>query len=73
MSNVLLCQGALAKNPYYVKEACIYLYSVEELCYFIYHYAYILDDTFVNNKLVSWMKDEINMEDLAAKVETLIG
>lgn len=72
MSNVLLCQGALAKNPYYVKEACISLYSIEELCYFIYHYAYILDDTFVNKKLVSWLRDEIDMGDVAAKVETLI-
>jgi len=73
MSNVLLCQGALAKNPYYVKEACLYLYSVEELCYFVYHYAYILDDSFVSEKLITWIDEELELEKLSNKVSSVCG
>lgn len=71
MSNVLLCQSALAKNPYYVKEACVHLYSVEELCYFVYHYAYILDDSFVSQKMADWLRAELGLEKLASKVEVI--
>lgn len=71
MSNVILCQGALAKNPYYVKEACIYLYSIEELCYFVYHYAYVLDDSFVTDKLTEWIGQELELENVAMKVASI--
>lgn len=73
MSNVLLCCGTLAKTPYYVKESCMNLYSVEELCYFVYHNAYILDDTFVSEKLVSWLQDEVELSQVAGKVASVKG
>ncbi len=73
MTNVLLCFGTIAKTPYYSKEACINLFSIEELCYFIYHNAYILDDEFVSDKLVSWIESETKLPELASKIESVSG
>ncbi len=49
------------------------LYSVEELCYFVYHNAYILDDSFVSEKLVLWLKDETDLEAVSVKVASVAG
>ena len=36
MENVILCNGRYAVNPYFLIEENLRLYSVEELCYFLY-------------------------------------
>jgi len=71
MGNVILCAGALVKNSYYVKEACIRLFSAEELCYYVYHYAYLLTDDFVSDKLVRWVREELKLEKTADKIESI--
>ena len=73
MSNVLLCMGELAVNPYFVKEACMHLYSIEELCYYVYNNAFLLDDNFVNEKLIEFIKTELNLEKLADQIEEIAG
>lgn len=73
MTNVILCIGAQATTPYYVKEACIHLYSIEELCYFLYNNAYILDDSFVNDKLTEWIATETQLEIVAEKITAVEG
>ena len=73
MTNVLLCHGTIATTPYYVKEACANLYSIEELCYFIYHNAYIVDDEFVSEKLTEWICIETGLGQLSQKVEAVRG
>ena len=47
MSNVIVCEGTLAKTPYFVSEDGINLYSIEELCYYLMTNAYLLDDSVV--------------------------
>ncbi len=72
MSNVLLCSGKLATNPYFVKEACMHLYSIEELCYYVFNNAFLLDDSFVNEKLVKWITEELELERLGAVVRSVM-
>ncbi len=73
MSNVLLCQGRYAENPYYVKDDCKNLYSIEELCYYLYHNAFLLDDGFVEKSLAEWMDSELELKELARKVAVISG
>ena len=65
--------GELAVNPYFVKEACMHLYSIEELCYYVYNNAFLLDDNFVNEKLIEFIKTELNLEKLADQIEEIAG
>lgn len=65
--------GDLAVNPYFVKEACMHLYSIEELCYYVYNNAFLLDDGFVNEKLITFIRSELNLEKLADHIEEIAG
>ena len=46
MSTVILCSGNYAKTPYYIAEEDLHLYSVEELCYYLYKNAFMLQEDF---------------------------
>ena len=69
MSNVLMCQVAYSKTPYMTKEACVNIYSIEELCYFIYNNVYLLDNSFVSDELISWIKDCVQLPKVAGAIE----
>lgn len=73
MSNVLLCQGAYSKIPYYISDDCRNIYSIEELCYYLYHYAYLLDDRFVTVSLGEWISDSLELVELGKEVTRLSG
>lgn len=73
MSNVIVCEGTLAKTPYFVSEDGINLFSIEELCYYLMTNAYILDDSFVEIHLAEWIANECSLESLGKEVGTLCG
>ncbi len=73
MSNVLVCVGAYAKTPYFITHDCCNIYSVEELCYYLYHNAYLLDDTFVTLELAEWLVTETELPQIAKEVRKLVG
>ena len=73
MNQVILCYGKYAKRPYYVAEECQSLYSIEELCYYIYHNAYLMEDSFLSVKLIQWIKEELELPELAEKISKFIG
>lgn len=73
MTNVILCCGTYARTAYYVMDDCLKLYSIEELCYYLYHNAYLLDDRFVTRELGAWIKDELGLSDLGESVTKLAG
>ena len=59
MSGYILWQGKRAKNPYYISNISTNIYSIEELCYYLYHNIYLLDETIINEQLLVWMKEEL--------------
>lgn len=73
MSNVILCLGKYATTPYFVTESCIHLFSIEELCFFVYNNAFLLDDSFVNDKLADWIENELELKNIADTLRTVIG
>lgn len=73
MSNVLLCRGTLTTTPYYIKEACVSIYSIEELCYFVYHNAYMLDDSFVCDSLAEWVAERLELVDVAKMITKVMN
>ena len=72
MNNVCLCIGNYAENPFYLKFSDVYIYSIEELCYYFMDKVHILDDSMVTVELVVWIKEECGLEELAQELEIYV-
>lgn len=68
----ILCQVKRAKVPYYIENISMNIYSIEELCYYMYHNIYLLDETIINEGLCFWLRDELNLRRLYQKLYTLL-
>ncbi|MCI6676631.1 MAG: hypothetical protein MSG78_07015 [Clostridiales bacterium] len=64
-----LLGGAVAKIPYVTKELNISIYTAEELCYYIYHNLTVLEDDFIQNDLVEFIRTQLSMPVLAERME----
>lgn len=68
MENVILCSGSYAKNPYSIENSGISIYSVEELCYFLYKHAFVLQEDFFTDELVQWIEEECELTEWAEQL-----
>lgn len=66
-----LLGGAVAEIPYITKELNIPLYTAEELCYYIYHNLTVLEDEFIQDDLVEFIRTQLAMPVLAERIERL--
>ena len=67
MGRVILCIGNQAKIPYYFEKLGIQVWSVEELCYYLYKNLHLADDSLMNQGLCTWLGQELGMKELAGK------
>lgn len=72
MSELLLCNDAIAALPYYVESLSINLYSIEELAYYILSDIYLLDKGFMNEELCSWVEKELKLTKLGEKLRDIM-
>lgn len=68
MGNFLLCSIKRAKKPYPIPTLGIGLYSAEELCYFMNHYLYLLEEDFICEDLLSFLQNELELPGLVSKI-----
>ena len=59
-----LCQVKPAAKPYYIENISTSIYSIEELCYYLYQNVYLIDETIVNEGLCDWIRDELDLKRL---------
>ena len=64
MSGYRSCQTKMAEVPYYIDNISMNIYSLEELCYYIYHNIFLLDETIINEGLCDWIRDELDLRKL---------
>ncbi len=69
---LLLCNKG-ARHPFYYEKLDIDLWSIQELSYVIYRYPLIIPDDFVDYKLTAWLREELSMGILAAKLEQYLS
>lgn len=72
MSYVVFCKGKTAKKPYWIEDLKLYLYSMEELCYYIYSNVLLCDRELVKPGLALWIKDECGLPDLYASIDVVL-
>lgn len=58
-----------AQHPYFIENISMNIYSIEELCYYLYHNLYLADHTVFNEELCNWLRDELELVHLAAKLK----
>lgn len=69
---VTVCLGEYAKNPYRFDKFGLCVYSIEELCFCLKENALFLDLGIVNDKLVSWIQKECELEELAKLLHPMV-
>ena len=48
---LILCENITAKNPYYIEELDINIYSIEELGYILYEHPLLVIEDFISTAL----------------------
>lgn len=71
MGELILCNQALAALPYYLEEASLNVYSLEELCYYMKHNLYLLESEFMNEELCTWLDKELGLTDTAERLRDI--
>ena len=73
MSAYILCSSPLAEHPYKIQETGLLIYSAEELSYYIYNNFYLIDESFVNEELFSFLEAELELAESAGHLRRLRG
>ena len=63
--NLVECVGRYASNPYYCEESDVYIWSIEELCYYIKENIFIIDRAYLQPSLFNWIENECGLYELA--------
>lgn len=69
MGKLILCSGKRTDRPYVLPAAGHRIYSIEELCYYIYNNIYSIDETLFTDSLVDWIRTELCLISRAEKLE----
>ena len=56
MGSLILSKSHIDLKPYYVSEFGIHLYSAEELCYYIYNNVMLINDSFIDDRLLEFIE-----------------
>ena len=72
MGKLILCEGRPAKTPYHFRLTKTNVYSIEEVCYYIRHNIYMIQEELFDREFVLWLRNELHMTKTADKLETLI-
>lgn len=72
MGELLYCHEPAAAVPYYVEGFGVNLYSLEELCYYIAGYTYLLDMGFMNEELCLWVEKQMHSYKLAGRLRDIM-
>lgn len=73
MSGYILCQTKKADRPYFIENISTNIYTLEELCYYLFHNLYLVDETIINEGLCSWIQEELKLPKLAYKLRMGLG
>lgn len=71
MSKLRLCTGDYATTPYYLNNACMNIYSIEEFCYLIALNPFLITGDLMCEELVSFIETECHLVELAENLRKL--
>ena len=72
MGSLILCVGKKADRAFIFPGSHMELYTIEEVCYYIFNYIDTMVKDDFDEALVEWLRKQIGLEETANKVERLI-
>ncbi len=72
MSGLILCSKK-SDRPYFIRDAGVNIYSIEELAYYLYNNAYFVDDSFFTYELVDYIESELKLKKIAQRLKFAMG
>ncbi len=69
----LILSGKQTKMPYYIAELNLNIYSIEELCYYLYNHLYLIEDNFFDDKLIKYLSSECGLISTAQRLQECIN
>ena len=73
MAGLILCRSRYADRPYYISNMSVNVYSLEELCYYLYNNIYLIGTDLFDEGLVDYIERELGEKELAGQLEFLIS
>lgn len=67
--SLLLCRQEHVKRPYFMETMGIHLYSSQELSYVIFNHPLLVMEGFIDERLLTFLREELNQGFLALKLE----
>lgn len=71
MGKLILCSGSRTNRPYCFTSTGIRIYSMEELCYYLYHHVYLIEEDMFCDALFDFIGAELKLPDRAEKLRIL--
>lgn len=71
MGKLILCSGERTKKPYGFVSTGVRVYSMEELCFYLYHHVYLIEEEIYQDALIDWIGTELKLDDRAQKLKQL--
>ena len=72
MGSLILCHDRHALNPYEITRIHCKIYTIEELCYYLCNNLYLIDYTIMNEQLLNWIEEELDLKSLASELKDVI-
>ena len=72
MGKIIVCKTKTADDPYIFLNTKVSVYSYEELCYYIYNNMVLIGRDDVTERLAMWIRKELDMPELAGRLESLM-
>ena len=72
MGKLIQCSSPLALTPYHFRLTDTNVYSMEEVCYYIWHNIYMIQEEVFEREFVMWIEKELHMEETSHKLACLI-
>ena len=71
MGRVIVCSPKQAETPFTFLNTKVEIYTYEELCFYIYNNTVLISRSALSDKLFEWIRDEIDMPQLAERLTGL--
>jgi tetratricopeptide (TPR) repeat protein len=71
MGKLILCSGTRTNRPYGFSSNGMRIYSIEELCYYLFQHIYLIDEELFCDALIDWIQNELKLPERAEKLRQL--
>ncbi len=71
MGKLIVCNSPIAEQPYCFRMTQTNVYSIEEVCYYIRHNIYMMQEEVFDQDFVIWIREQLHMEQLADKMDMM--